>query len=118
MEVNFLLLLMFSFASFRLTRLLIYDRITEFIRKPFLDEIHEQNQAGEVEVFLSPKQAPIRGFLGELLTCYWCTGFWVSLGLFLIYYLWPWLAEPLLVILAVSGMAGLIETFVQKNLTD
>ena len=56
----------------------MFDKITEFIRQPFFDEIEEENEEGAIEVFYLPKRTPIKKFIGELLSCYWCTGVWVS----------------------------------------
>lgn len=45
-----------SLASFRLTRLLIYDKITSFIRRPFHEIIEEELPDGTVESYLHIKE--------------------------------------------------------------
>ncbi|QNF28454.1 DUF1360 domain-containing protein [Metabacillus elymi] len=114
MLATWLQLIIFAFASFRLTRLLVFDKITEFIRRPFHKEIEEIGDDGAVEVFIEMKGSGLRAWIGELLSCYWCTGVWCSSFLYGIWIFWPQGGEPLLVILAIAGVAGLIETLVMK----
>jgi len=101
-----------AIASFRLTRLIVYDKITEFLRKPFFDEVTEPDENGEEIVYLIPKKKGFRKWMGELLSCHWCTGIWVSAFLFGFLYLYPFIAEPFILILAVAGIAAIIETII------
>ncbi|WP_077211211.1 DUF1360 domain-containing protein [Bacillus dakarensis] len=114
MNITGLELVIISFASFRLTRLIVFDKITEFIRAPFFEEVFEVNEEGEEEVYFVPKKGRMKGFIGELISCYWCTGIWSSVGLCLFYLFWPSIATPILIILAVAGIAAVIETFIGK----
>ncbi|MBY0120999.1 DUF1360 domain-containing protein [Bacillus sp. S/N-304-OC-R1] len=118
MELSFMELLVLALASFRLTRLIVYDKITEKIRSPFFDELEEENDDGEKEVYLIPKKGGIRGFIGELLSCYWCTGIWTSIFLCIIYIFYSSKSVPIIVILAVAGLAAIIETILQKILNE
>jgi len=111
--INVWTLLMIGLASFRLTRLVVFDKITEFIRRPFLDEVVEVNENGDEEVYILPKEKGIRRWIGELLSCYWCSGIWCSAFLVGLYLFYPIVAEPLIVILAVASVAAIIETFIQ-----
>ncbi|MFZ7944614.1 DUF1360 domain-containing protein [Neobacillus sp. 19] len=113
MKITFLNLIILSLASFRLTRLLVFDKITEFIRAPFFDEVSEENEEGELEVYYLPKKSGVKKFLGELLSCYWCTGIWASALIVGAGYLSPTIAAPIILILAVAGFASIIEFFVQ-----
>lgn len=105
-------ILIISLASFRLTRLIVFDKITEFIRSPFFDEMSETDEAGEESIYLVPKSKGIRKWIGELLSCYWCTGVWASTFLVLLHYFYPEVGEPLIVIMAVAGIASILETCV------
>lgn len=118
MEFSFMELLMLALASFRLTRLIVNDKITEFIRAPFFDETEEKNADGEIETYIVPKKGGIRGFFGELLSCYWCTGVWSSLLLIGMYLLYPVVATPIILVMAVAGLAAIIETIVQRLIND
>lgn len=114
MEITFLELTLLGLASFRLTRLLVYDKITGFIRNIFMKEIEETDEKGEIVIYLVPKSGIIRGFFGELLSCYWCTGIWSSILLYVLYATVAVIAVPVIVILAISGIAAIIETLIQK----
>ncbi|MBU8877489.1 DUF1360 domain-containing protein [Bacillus sp. FJAT-29790] len=118
MDISFMELLILALASFRLTRLLLYDKITEFMRNPFFDEIQETNEKGETEVYLIPKKGGIRGFLGKLLSCHWCTGIWSSLLLSILYLLTPFIINPVLLVLAVAGLAAIGETLIQHFIKE
>lgn len=117
MNITWLELIIISLASFRLTRLIVFDKITEFIRTPFFEEEIEVNDKGEEEVYYVPKKGLIKGFIGELISCYWCTGIWSSVILCLFHLFWPTIAAPILIILAVAGIAAIIETFIGQWLS-
>lgn len=104
-------LLILSLASFRLTRLIVFDMITEFIRSPFFEELIEEG-----EVYLVPKGNGIKKWIGELLNCYWCTGIWVSVLLFIAYVFLPVVGIPLVLILSIAAIAACIETVINKLL--
>lgn len=106
-------LLMISLASFRVTRLIVFDKITEFIRAPFFDIVMD----GE-ESFFVPKSTGLKKWIGGLLDCYWCTGFWVSLGLFSLVKLLPEIGEPIIVVFAIAGLASFIESINSRLVGD
>ncbi|WHY93226.1 DUF1360 domain-containing protein [Neobacillus cucumis] len=114
MDISLLQFIILGLAAFRLTRLLVFDKITEFLRNPFFTEIVEENEQGEMEVYYVPKETPIKRFFGELLSCYWCTGIWSSIVLVLLHYVYFALYEPLVLILAIAGLSSILETIVQN----
>ncbi|UOE56805.1 DUF1360 domain-containing protein [Cytobacillus oceanisediminis] len=114
MDISPMELLILALASFRLTRLIVFDKITEFLRKPFLEEVEEKDENGEIEVYWVVKEGKVRGFFGELLSCYWCTGVWSTLFLYASYYFYASWSAPVLLILAIAGLAAIIESLVQK----
>lgn len=118
MDISFMELLILALASFRLTRLIVYDKITERIRSPFFQEIEEENDVGEKEIYLIPKKEGVRGFIGALLSCYWCTGMWTSIFLCAAYLFYFSAAVPIILILAVAGLAAIMETILQRFLDD
>ncbi|MGG2093174.1 DUF1360 domain-containing protein [Bacillus sp. S13(2024)] len=111
---SWLMFFIFSFAVFRLTHLLVYDKITSFIRAPFIEEIQITEEDGTVSTYMKIRETGIRKFFGELLSCYWCTGIWVSALLLLCYEWIPKVAEPIILLLAVAGVAAIIETIVSR----
>jgi hypothetical protein len=116
MKITILNLFILSLASFRLTRLIVFDKITEFIRNPFFDEVKEENSDGEIELYYMPKKDGMKRFFGELLSCYWCTGIWAAAGIVALYYFLPVFSAPVILLLAVAGLASLLETIVQHYL--
>ncbi|MDN3015054.1 DUF1360 domain-containing protein [Paenibacillus sp. BSR1-1] len=113
MKITFLNIFLLSLSCFRLTRLLVFDKITVFIRRPFFDEIKEENDNGEIEIYYLPKKKGIKKFFGELLSCYWCTGIWASAIIVTAYILFPIYSSPIILILAIAGLASFIEAIVQ-----
>nr|WP_239583419.1 DUF1360 domain-containing protein [Metabacillus iocasae] len=106
-------LILFVLATFRLTRLIVFDKITWFIRQPFHEVVEESKEDGSVETYLHIKGKGLRKWIGELLSCYWCTGMWCALALYFSYLAIPHLAFPLISILAIAGLAGIIESFMK-----
>ncbi len=107
---SWLLFFIFALAAFRLTRLIVYDKITAFLGRPFIDELEITEPDGSVSTFTKVKGKGLRKWVGELLSCYWCTGVWVSAFLLVLYNWIPIVAEPLLALLAIAGAAAIIET--------
>ncbi|MFV1457910.1 DUF1360 domain-containing protein, partial [Bacillus mycoides] len=63
----------------------VYDKITAFLRRPFIDELEITEPDGSVSTFTKVKGNGLRKWIGELLSCYWCTGVWVSAFLLVLY---------------------------------
>ncbi len=104
--------LLLGLATFRLTRLLVYDQITEFLRAPFHDVVEEVQEDGTVEEVIHIKGEGIRKFFGELLSCHWCTGVWCSILLYIGYVLIPYWITPIIMVLSVAAVASIIQVFV------
>ncbi|PFA66378.1 sporulation protein [Bacillus sp. AFS015802] len=118
MQLTFVELLALGLAIFRLTHLIVFDKITEFLRAPFFDESIEVEENGEEAVYITPKKGGLTGFIGELLSCYWCTGIWVSIFLYGGYFFFPLYFIPFITLLAVAGIAAILEAVVQSLKTD
>ncbi|SEQ95233.1 Protein of unknown function [Virgibacillus subterraneus] len=107
MEISWISFVMIILASYRLTHLIVFDKITEFIRKPFLTEKKiSANESKEV-----PKSK-----IGYLLTCYWCAGIWCATFLAVIFLWIPFIAKYLIFILAIAGGQAILESFVGVNI--
>lgn len=118
MEITVFNFCLISLAVFRLTRLIVFDKITAFLRSPFMMDYEVTNDDGEIETYLIPREHGIRGWIGELISCYWCTGIWVTLCLFFIQQAYPIVGNPLIIILAIAGVAALIEAVLHAIMTD
>lgn len=109
--ITFILLFL---ACYRLTRLIVFDEITSFIRRPFVEERFETDENGMMIAVLDEKGGKFHQFMRKLLTCYWCTGIWSALIIVTIYVFVPsFIAEPFIWIMAIAGAAGIIESFVK-----
>ncbi len=98
--VDYLLL---SLATWRLTRLFIYDAITRFFREQFWDLV----PAGKSFELEKPKFGP-RRTLADLLTCPWCVSTWAAASLTFFYLLTPY-AIFIVMLLAVSAVASFLQ---------
>ena len=86
-------------ASWRLTRLFVYDNITRFVREQFMDVV-KVGRGFRLEL---PKSGP-RRLLAELFTCPWCTSVWTSAIVVFLYVLTPYAVFPL----AVLGLSAVV----------
>lgn len=81
---------MITLATFRITRLLVHDLVSDFIREPFKDA-----------------ESGIKKSIHDLLDCPWCTGTWVALIVSFFYFVFP-ISWPIILIMGVSGVGTLL----------
>ncbi|SDX18389.1 Protein of unknown function [Marininema mesophilum] len=99
-------------ASFRLTRLIVYDEITSFLRDPFLSVTMELDGDGGWVRKVEIKGTGLRGWIGKLLSCHWCVGIWSTLIIVTIFYQLP-TCFPIILILAIAGAAAVVQTYAE-----
>ncbi|PIT90971.1 sporulation protein [Candidatus Kaiserbacteria bacterium CG10_big_fil_rev_8_21_14_0_10_49_17] len=93
-----------SLAAFRLTRLFVYDKITQFIRDWFLRKEVLAGEDGELVIVRRKYvQGPLRT-ASELLECPWCFGVWAAACVLFFYFITP-LSVPVILLLAIAGVA-------------
>jgi hypothetical protein len=92
-----------TLATWRLTRLFLYDAITKFFREQFWDLVKE-GKGYELE---KPKFGP-RRTLADLLSCPWCFGTWAAATIIFFYLLTPYAVFPVM-ILALSAVASFLQ---------
>lgn len=92
-----------TLATWRLTRLFVYDAITKFFREQFFDVV----KVGRGYDLEKPKLGP-RRTLADLLTCPWCFGTWAAAMVIFFYLLTPYALYPVL-ILAISAVATFLQ---------
>lgn len=95
--------ILLSLATFRLTRLFVYDAIMKFFREMFFDA---EMMNGEV-VLTKPIRGP-RRTVADLLTCPWCVGMWMAASITFFYILTPWAYLPS-VVLAIAGIGSMLQ---------
>ncbi|WNS77545.1 DUF1360 domain-containing protein [Bacillus sp. DTU_2020_1000418_1_SI_GHA_SEK_038] len=99
--------MMIILASYRLTHLIVFDKIAEPLRNLFLTK----KETRDHEIKKVPKS-----MIGYLLTCYWCTGIWSAILLCTMYLFLPTIANYIIFILAIAGGQAILETFVGVNI--
>lgn len=109
LELSWIHLFILILASFRLTHLIVFDEITSFLRKPFVNVNYETNDSGQIVQKVEIKGTGWRYGMGLLLSCHWCIGIWSSLIVVALYGFLP-VVFPLLVALAIAGAAAILES--------
>ena len=69
--------LLMGVATHKFSRLLTKDRVTSFVRAPF---VRYDGDAGPSEVNESPRGDGAQRAIGELVTCPYCIGLWIASG--------------------------------------
>lgn len=113
-----LLVLWLGLASYRLTRIVTIDTFTEPIRErlydrwpPDIDRAgwrYNPTMRGVVKRAPADKPFPAVSWIGQLVECPWCVGYWLSGAVVLVASLVGSVPLPLLVWFAVSTLVGLI----------
>lgn len=99
-------LILFSLATFRLGRLVAYDRVMEPLRYPFTRTVPDDSGAGES---VEPKGEGERQAIGQMLTCPVCAGTWVAAGLVFAFVWFPDLTRLFLWMTAAIGLAEVLQ---------
>jgi hypothetical protein len=92
-----------ALATFRLTRLVVYDKITAFFREQFYDV-----KVVKGGMMLEKPHSGPRRTLADLTSCPWCISVWMSAMTFFFYALTEYAYYPTLFI-AISGVATLLQ---------
>jgi hypothetical protein len=102
-------------ATFRLTRLFVYDKITRFLRDAFFHREEEYTQEG-VTYYRKAERTygPMRTAY-ELLICPWCFSIWAALFVAYAYFLDKNIFWLPILILAISGVATAIQVLVNMT---
>lgn len=106
-DISWMTYLMLILASYRFTHLIVFDKITEFIRKPFLRRQVLIDQEGNSTV-----KKKTTSMFGYLLNCYWCAGVWSAIFIGLGYWFIPDIAMPIIFIFSIAGAAAILETMI------
>jgi hypothetical protein len=96
MEITALTFVILTLAAFRLTHLITTDAIADGFRTKIW------------------KKFPPSTKIGYLITCNWCTGFWVSVFLVIFYLVLPVATLVVSLILAISASVGLISAWIER----
>lgn len=99
--------LLMALATFRLTRLIVYDKIARWFRELFADVRHYEKD-GTKWVEVCPHGSGIRATLYDLLQCPWCIGIWAALVVMFSYFVFVW-AWSVIFFLALAGVGSLLQ---------
>lgn len=102
-DISLFEFILLSLASFRLTRLVVYDKITAFFREQFYNAKTLKTSV----VLEKPKSGP-RRTLADLLSCPWCFGMWAGATIVFFYELSPYAYYPILM-LAISSVGTMLQ---------
>ncbi|MGE5601756.1 MAG: DUF1360 domain-containing protein [Nitrososphaerales archaeon] len=69
-----------TLATFRLSRMVAYDKVMQTYRSPVVEVVPHDSGAGETTQ-AKPEATGIKRALGELISCPICNGTWISAGL-------------------------------------
>lgn len=94
---------MLGFATFRMGRLIAFDRVAEPLRAPFTKTVPDESGAGDTVV--AAGRGP-REVIGELLSCPICAGTWIAAGLVYGLNFFP---NPTRLVIAIMSATGLAE---------
>lgn len=100
MELSTLILVaVIGLASYRVTRFLLFDTLIEGTRNHWY-------------TFASNRRRPalLWNKLLDLTTCTWCSGVWISAGLYLGWINYDWTHTPI-IIAAIAGLQGLLHAY-------
>jgi hypothetical protein len=104
-DLTILDLTLITLASFRMTRMFVYDSMTRFLREQFWDAKVVRNKV----TLVKPQTGP-RRTLADLIGCPWCFGVWATTFVAFFYMLTPYAYFPTL-ILALASIATLLQLF-------
>ncbi len=102
-ELSTMDFILMTLATWRLTRLMIYDTVTKFVREQFWDVV----KIGKSYALEKPPTGP-RRTIADLLSCPWCFGVWAAALVIFIYLITPY-AVYLILLLAVSAVASFLQ---------
>jgi hypothetical protein len=106
-SIPFFDFVLLALASFRITRLIVYDKIARWFRELFADT-REVERDGEVMIEVRPYGWGIRQTLYDLLQCPWCIGVWSGIITTFFYFVFPW-AWYVILFLAVAGVSSFVQ---------
>ncbi len=110
-EIKPLDLAMLGLSSYRLGRLIAYDKVTEPYRRPFTKTVPDSSGAGDT---VEPRGKGWRRAVGELISCPICAGTWVSAGLVYGLGLFPRPTRVLMTIMSGIGLGELLGALTEE----
>jgi hypothetical protein len=101
--LGFIDFVLFGLATFRLGRLVAFDRVMEPLRSPVARTVQDLTGAGNT---VEPKGEGGQQAIGQLITCPICVGTWIAAGMV---YALIWYPEITRLFIWMTGAVGLAE---------
>jgi hypothetical protein len=98
-------LVMLALATFRVGRMIAYDKVLHPIRDPFTETVPDPTGAGDT---VEPEGRGVRRAIGELISCPTCAGTWAAALQVYALQLFPGPARLFLTVMAAVGAAELL----------
>lgn len=103
-------LLLLGLSSYRMGRLIAYDKVMETYRSPFSQTVPDPTGAGDS---VEPKGPGWRRAIGELICCPICSGTWVAAALVYGLSLAPRLTRTFMAIMSSIGLGELLNALTE-----
>jgi hypothetical protein len=97
-------------STFRLGRLVAFDKIFEPLRAPFTVTTLYETGAGQT---VEPRGQGAQRAIGELISCPICAGTWVSAGLVYLLHLFPGPARLFMTIMSTIGIVEILNALTE-----
>lgn len=109
-------------ATFRITRLVVADRLTQWVRDLCaIVSVSTDTTTGAPYVIRTKRVKGLRRAIGDIIGCPWCTGVWVALVVLAVYVEAAVYALPaawiFLIVFAIAGGASIIQAFLPNQST-
>lgn len=96
-----------ALATFRMSRLVAYDKVMQTYREPVVEVVPHDSGAGDTTQ-AKPELMGIKRALGELISCPICNGTWISAGLVYGLCLAPNYTRTLMTVMSAVGAAEIL----------
>lgn len=103
-------IVLIGFATFRLGRMVSYDRIMDPVRAPFTKVVADSSGEGKT---IAPRGTGFRQSIGQLISCPICVGTWVAAFLVLMMLIAPDGTRIFLYILGAVALAELLNSLTE-----
>lgn len=103
-------LTLIALATFRLSRMIAFDRIMDPLRTPFTKVVNDNSGEGKT---IAPRGTGVRQAIGQLLSCPTCIGTWVAAILVFFMLIVPDGTRVFLYVIAAVGLAEIFNSLTE-----
>lgn len=107
-------LVLIALATYRLTHLVVFDKVFEPIRNLFVRRMVRQYD-GKPLILYTLQGGRLRRFVGKIMNCPWCASVWIAALLTTLYVYGPRGIIWIYLFLAAAAITGIVETWWTKT---